>query len=184
MTKVRILLAALFLAAQCAAAADSPWHTPDGKPVPDSDAMKGANGFGASLVLTPDADWQAKWNTPPDTAPRFRTTSRVKVGEKVTLLIFILNPKVGANGEVDVRCDIAIRKPDGSVATAEKDLACLRGALQGDPRHVRLAVPVVAFEGEASDPLGQWRVEVSVKDALRDTTLPLKVLFTLLRGEK
>jgi hypothetical protein len=45
-------------------------------------------------------------------------------------------------------------------------------------------VPVVAFEGEASDPLGQWRVEVSVKDALRDTTLPLKVLFTLLRGEK
>jgi hypothetical protein len=179
MTKVRILLAALFLAAQCAAAADSPWHTPDGKPVPDSDAMKGANGFGASLVLTPDADWQAKWNTPPDTAPRFRTTSRVKVGEKVTLLIFLLNPKVGANGEVDVRCDITIRKPDGSTATAEKNLVCLRGALQGDSHHVRLAGPVVAFEGEPSDPLGAWRIEVIVKDFLRGTSLPLKAAFTL-----
>jgi hypothetical protein len=177
--KIQALFLAALLAAQCAGAADSPWHTPDGKPVADSDSMKGAKGFGASLVVTPDADWQVKWNTPAETAPRFRSTSRAKIGEKLTLLIFILNPKLDAKGNADVRCDITIRRPDGGVSTAEKDLACLQGPLPGGPQQIRLAAPVVTFEGEPADPLGQWRFEVSVRDALGGTTLPLKASFTL-----
>jgi hypothetical protein len=166
---------------QHASAADSVWHTPDGKPIPDSDSRKGANGFGASVVVTPDEEWQAKWNTPHDMVPRFTTTSAVKVGGKATILIFLVNPKLNAQREVDIRCDLRILRPDGSASIDEKNVVCLGGRLQGDPRSVRLAAPVITFVGEPQDPLGEWRIEISVKDALRDTTLPLTASFSLQR---
>jgi len=56
---------------------------------------------------------------------------------------------------------------------------CMEGELKGNPAFVRLAAPVLKFVGEPQDPLGEWRVEVSVKDVLRQTSLHLKTSFTL-----
>jgi hypothetical protein len=103
------------------------------------------------------------------------------VGGKATILIFIVNPKLNAQGEVDIRCGLRIIRPDGGTSIDEKNVVCLGGKLQGDPRSVRLAAPVITFIGEPQDPLGEWRIEISVKDALRDTTLPLRASFSLQR---
>ena len=177
--RLRRLLWVLCFVLQPATAADTVWHTRDGKAIPDTESRKSANGFGASLVATSDEDWEAKWNTPPETAPTFREARTVKRGGVVTILIFFANPKIDARNFANVRCDLRVLRPDGSFSINADDVVCMEGPLKGDPTSVRLAAPVLKFIGEPQDPLGEWRVEVSVKDVVRQTSVKLKTSFTL-----
>jgi len=173
------LLLALCFGFQPATAADTVWHDRDGKAIPDTESRKSANGFGASLVVTPDEDWEAKWNTPPETVPTFREARTVKRGGAVTILIFFANPKTDARNTINVRCDLRVLRPDGSFSINANDVVCMKGPLRGSPTSVRLAAPVLKFIGEPQDPLGEWRVMVSVKDVLRETSLQLETSFIL-----
>lgn len=155
------------------------WVTRDGKPVPNSDAMKSLNGFGGWLVVTPDSDWEAKWNTPPETVPNFTEAKNVSYGEQLTILTFYINPKTNASGELDVLCDIKVSRPDGSSSANVKGVKCAAGKLQGSPRNVRLTSAVIKFIGEKDDPPGEWIVEVWLTDKIRGTTIPLKTHFNL-----
>ncbi len=155
------------------------WRSPDGAPIPDTEARKTVDGFGASLLVTPDPDWEAKWNTPSDVTPQFREAKTVKMGGKLTVLIFYANPKPDAANRISVRCDIRLKRPNGTLSVDLKDAACAEGPLRGDPRNVRLAAPVIGFIGEPGDPLGEWRVEVSLTDAIRGTTVPVRTSFKL-----
>ena len=109
------------------------WVYKDGTSVPNSDSMKSIKGFGGWLVVTPDADWEEKWNTPPDTTPNFTVASEVNYGEELTILPFYINPKLNSRGEANVLCDIKITRPDGSNAIDVKDIECASGKLQGNP---------------------------------------------------
>ncbi len=177
--RLPILLLAVCFALEPAVAAETAWHSRDGKPIPDTESRKSADGFGASLVVTPDEDWETKWNTPPETVPTFSEARTVKRGGVVTILIFFANPKTDARNAANVRCDLRVLRPDGSFSINANDVVCMEGELKGNPAFVRLAAPVLKFVGEPQDPLGEWRVEVSVKDVLRQTSLHLKTSFTL-----
>src|SRR2546430_4761599 len=61
--RLPILLLAVCFALEPAVAAETAWHSPDGKPIPDTESRKSANGFGAALVVTPDEDWETKWRS-------------------------------------------------------------------------------------------------------------------------
>lgn len=156
------------------------WVTRDGKPVPNSDAMKSINGFGGWLVVTPDSDWEEKWNTSPETVPNFSEAKDVSYGEKLTILAFYVNPKANASGELDVLCDIKVTRPDGSSSANAKGVQCAAGKLQGDPRNVRLSTAVIKYVGEKGDPPGKWVVEIALTDKVRGTIIPLKAHFNLL----
>ena len=67
------------------------WVSRDGKPALDTDAMKSINGFGGWLVVTPDKDWEKKWNTSPETVPHFTEAKKVSYGEQLTILTFFIN---------------------------------------------------------------------------------------------
>lgn len=155
------------------------WVTRDGKPVPNSDAMKSINGFGGWLVVTPDSDWEAKWNTSPETIPSFSEAKDVSYGEKLTILTFYINPKTNASSEIDVLCDIKVTRPDGRSSVNAKGVKCAAGKLQGDPRNVRLTSTVIKYIGERGDPPGKWIVEVRLTDKVRGTAIPLKTHFNL-----
>lgn len=155
------------------------WVTRDGKPVPNSDAMKSINGFGGWLVVTPDSDWEAKWNTSPETIPNFSEAKDVSYGEKLTVLTFYINPKTNAFGELDVLCDIKVTRPDGSSSANAKGVKCAAGKLQGNPRNIRLTSTVIKYVGEEGDPPGEWIVEVRLIDKIRGTAIPLKTHFNL-----
>jgi hypothetical protein len=179
---MRITTLAFLVCAWCGGsslAADGVWRSSDGTLVPDTEARKSINGFGAWLVVTSDQDWQAKWNTPPHVIPRFTEAKDVKREGKLTILIFFVNPKPDARNVVNVRCDIKVVRPDRSVSVNAKDLSCMEGELEGSPYNVRRAAPVINFVGEPKDPLGEWRVEVSVTDALRGTSVPVRASFNL-----
>lgn len=175
----RLLLILLLGCSQSLYAESGGWITRDGKPVPNSDSMKSIDGFGGSLVVTPDPDWEVKWNTPPETAPSFRTASKVRYGENLTILTFYINPEVNKSGEIDVVCDIKITRPDGSQSIGEKEIECAKGKLEGDPHNVRLSSTVIKFVGEKGDPQGIWKIDVNLTDRNRKVVVPLKTRFEL-----
>jgi hypothetical protein len=155
------------------------WKDANGNPTPDTESRRTVDEFGGSLLLTADQDWEKKWNTSPETVPHFQETSVVTQGQKLFTLIFLANPKLNANQEANVTCDLKVTKPDGSLAVDQKAAVCLQQRLAGKPNNLYLAAPVIAFSGEPEDPRGVWKVEVSVKDNVRNVELPLKVAFTL-----
>ena len=157
------------------------WVTRDGKSVPNSDEMKSINGFGGWLVVTPDPDWEEKWNTSPETIPNFTEAKNVSYGEKLTILAFFINPKTDASGALDVICDIKVTRPDGTSSANTKGVQCAAGKLQGNPRNVRLSSAVIKYIGEKGDPPGEWIIEVTLADKVRGVAIPLKTHFNLVK---
>lgn len=137
------------------------------------------DGFGALLIVTSDKDWKSKWDTPEETAPHFTHAHSVKRGGSLTLLIFFTNPKADHQNSVNVLCDIKATRPDGSISVNETNLVALKGELKGNPDNIRLAQPVIEFVGEPKDPLGEWIIEVTVKDAVRSVSVPVRASFIL-----
>jgi len=134
-------------------------------------------------VVTPDLDWEAKWNTSPETVPNFSEAKNVSYGQQLTILTFYINPKTNASGKVDLLCDIKVTRPNGSSSVDANKIQCASGKLQGDPRNVRLSSAVLKYVGEEGDPPGRWIVQITLIDKIRGTAIPLKTHFNLLRAK-
>lgn len=181
-SRLALLSFALLWSLSITAAAQSPapfWKDAQGKPLQETDAMKSRDGFAGSVLVTPDEDWRAKWDTPPETKPSFSMAGTVPYGKKVFVLVFFSNPKLDAQGNANVRCDFQVAAPDGKLTLDEKDATCYAGRIAGSPYNLYLSAPVIAFSGDPGDPAGTWEVRVVLRDAVRDVTLPLKTRFEL-----
>ena len=55
---------------------------------PQTEARKVQNDFAAWLLVTPNLDWQKRWDIPPDTIPYFDEASEVRIGEQLVILTF------------------------------------------------------------------------------------------------
>ena len=173
-----IITLAIFSVAQ--ANYEGGWIDRSGNPVPNRDDLKSIRGFGGWLVVTPDSDWEAKWNTPKEHVPNFSTADEVKVGEVLTILPLFINPKPDANGVVQIQCDIRIVRPDQSISIDEKNLDCFKYKLSSDPRSIWLSTIIPKYVGDPTDPKGSWQVEVVLRDMVRNVEVPLKTRFTLI----
>ena len=155
------------------------WRDKQGNPAVETEARRSLNGLGGWLLVTSDANWREKWETPSTTVPSFKEAKTVRRGEKVFVLAFFANPELTAEGRVDLTCDLDVTRPDGSIAIHQPDVVCFRGTLKGSPYNMYLSAPVIGFVGDPADPAGAWVVRVSLKDNLRSTVLPLKTSFAL-----
>lgn len=164
------------------AGADNVWLGPDRSKWPDTEFRKTKNDFTGLLLVTPDTDWEQKWNTPPDTIPYFREAKSVRVGEELVILTFFVNPEPDGDGNADVLCSIKATRPNGTVSINEKNIPCMKGQVLGNPNNIRLSPAIINFVGEKNDPLGKWLVEVEIRDVNRNTTLQLKTHFILKAG--
>lgn len=170
----------LLLCFSISAQANTLWIGPDGKPLPDTASRQTKRGFSGALVITPERNWAAKWATPGDDVPTFTEAREVRRGGELAMLIFFANPKLDAARKADVRCDIHVSRPDGSVSADQKNLVCYQGSALGDEKHVYLAAPVVEFVAEPNDLAGKWTVKVTLREGGRRATLPLQSSFTLI----
>jgi hypothetical protein len=180
MKNLFVALAFLFAFAVPAASAQG-WHDGQGRLTPESPSQKFFDGFGGWIVVTSDADWRQKWDTPASVAPRFNTAKTVRVGGKLTALIFFSNPKLNAANLADVTCDLKVVRPDGTVSTDLHNVECYKGPMPGNPANIYLSKPAVQFVAESTDVPGVWSVQVNLKDNLRGVSLPLEATFSLLR---
>ncbi|HEY9106478.1 MAG TPA: hypothetical protein VIN58_07345 [Roseateles sp.] len=180
--KRTLLSFALLASLSVTAVAQSPlpsWKDANGRPLQETEAMKSSAGFAGSVLVTLDEDWQAKWNTPPQTRPEFRRADVVPYGKKVFVLVFFSNAKLDAQGNANVRCDLQLIEPGGKVALEQKDVTCFAGRIAGSPYNLYLSAPVIGFSGDPGDPLGTWEVRVALRDVVRGVVLPLKTGFGL-----
>lgn len=155
------------------------WNDQQGNVVPNTESRASVDGFAGSLLVTPDADWREKWDTPSNTTPHFNEAKVVAKGKKIFLLTFFSNPQLSDDGRADVLCDIDIVRPDGRTSSHQMDLVCFQGKIAGNPNNIYLSSPVVAFSGDPDDPVGVWVVRVALKDQHRHVVLPLRSSFTL-----
>jgi hypothetical protein len=178
-----ILLPLVFMAgvhlAASAQSQSSYWKDTNGKPVTETPSMKSKDGFAGSVIVTSDEDWKAKWDTPPENAPRFTKASLVPYGKKVAILIFFSNPKLDGQGDANVRCDLQIVDPVGKEVLSQKDQVCYTGKIKGSLYSLYLSAPVIEFSGDPGDPIGNWEVNVVLRDAVRGVELPLRTTFGL-----
>lgn len=158
------------------------WRDEKAELVQNTDDRKAISGFGASVIITTDTDWESKWNTPAAHTPKFTTADKFKIGEKGTILIFFANPKLDSNTSIDVTCDVKITRPN-NVTTENQGLKGFTGKLLGPPENTYLTESIISFVGEPTDPLGDWIVDINVHDKIRQVTVPLKLKFTLLPAD-
>jgi hypothetical protein len=177
--RFRMLAPAVLLVALSAHAQEGVWLGESRDALPDTEYRKSESGFGGALLVTSDLDWHEKWNTSPETIPHFNQASDVRLGERLVILTFFVNPMTTSGDVARVLCAVRVTRPDSTRSVDLKDFPCLAGRLQGDPNHVRLAPTVLNFVGEPEDPLGTWVVEVALTDAVRDTELRLRTSFVL-----
>ena len=156
------------------------WRSPDGKAIPETPARKARNGLGVSLVITADSDWQAKWDTPSHVVPNFTGTETVSTGGRLSILTFVVNPKPDASNSLNVRSQIEVTRPNGTSSVSTPGLRCLAGKLAGPATNVRLCEAVIQFSADPGDPVGSWKVKVTVRDENRATEIPVEASFELL----
>jgi hypothetical protein len=160
--------------------AQSPiWQNNEGKPLPETEAMKSQDGFAGSILAVTDTDWKQKWETPPETTPSFNKASVVSYGTKVFILIFFSNPAQDEQQNSNIRCDLKITDPKGFEILSKQDMACFSGRIAGNPFNQYLSAPVISFAGDPDDPAGTWVVEVKLRDEIRRIELPLRTTFEL-----
>jgi len=177
---MRVLFFVVFLLIACVAFAQERWHDEHGHATPDTDARKSISGFGGWVLITADAAWQAKWETPSHTAPRLTEAKNVSRGQRIFILTFFANPRLNSAGEANITCDIDVTRPDGTTSTHQTDAGCFKGVLKTAPRYTYLSAPVLGFVGDPGDPAGEWLVRVTLKDNIGHVVVPLKSSFVLL----
>lgn len=138
-----------------------------------------AGGLNGMLLVTPDADWKEKWNTPSSVTPHFNTAKDVARGGRLFVLTFLANPGVDGQGMANVTCDLEVVRPDGTRSSFQDGVDCFKAKLQGPPTNVYLAAPVVVFTGDPGDPAGVWTVRVTLRDNVRHVNVPLEAAFEL-----
>ena len=181
----RSLLFCLIFFTSASMAAGPGWLDSNGKIVPDSDEMKSVDGFGGWLVVTPDKDWEQKWNTPVEYTPNFSTSETVEYGEELTILLFFTNPKPDEQGRMNLRCDIRVTRPNKTFSIDATDLDCASWEVLPYPHNfnVQLTQLYLKYVGDEGDPPGRWLVEVSLTDQNAGITVPLKTQFTLIERQ-
>ena len=126
MRKTLVFLIILF-STQAICSDDFHWLMDDGTKAPDRENQKSISGFGGWLLVTPDKDWEQKWNTPFENVPYFSEAENVKLGEELTILPFFANPKLDEISNFEILCDIKVEKPDGTFSIDEKIFHALKG---------------------------------------------------------
>lgn len=182
----RLTVWALALAAFGATAVSSaaaPAHSragvADGAGSPALEGRAEAHGFGATVCITPDPNWKTKWSGPAGSVPAVERTESLRIGETVWALIFVTNPLPDSTGQVDVTCDLRMVRPNGKISE-HRGLRALRKKVDRSARSTHLSEFVLTMKGEEIDPVGEWVIEIVVRDRNRGVEVPLVARYTLL----
>lgn len=134
--------------------------------------------FSARVIATADMTWHAKWNTSRSTIPAFASAKSVAKGETLHIVTLFTGAQTGTFNRARVACDFLIQKPDGKTAMAQKNTPCYTGEVAAANLVYRVA-PIIKFVGDPGDPVGVWRVSVTVRDAISGKSVTTRTSFEL-----
>jgi hypothetical protein len=134
-------------------------------------------GFSGMLIVTPDPDWVAKWNTSPESISYVASGATVKKGGDLFVLTLFSNPLRDASGAASVSMDIDVIRPDGVSSSHAENAVCVQGKVEVSSLY--RCLQVVEFTHEPADPAGKWSVRILLKDDVRKVSIPLSMEFVV-----
>lgn len=144
---------------------------------PPAGTTKTVAGFTGMLIVTPDKDWVAKWNTSPESIPYVASGSTVKKGGDLFVITMFSNPQLDVSGAASISMDIDVIRPDGVSSSHAENAVCVQGKV--DVRSLYRCLQVVEFSNEPTDPAGKWSVRIVLKDDVRKVSIPLSMEFVV-----
>ena len=151
--------------------------TVNGKLAGDSAFVKATNGFGAALFLTEDENFFQEWDKPE--TPHLRLASRARRGVPLFTIVTFVDPGQRPDKTADVKFDITVKKPDGSVYGEQKDMIGSQYKTDKAAGQQQIARDYMGIQIEPEDPAGTYTVEAVVKDNVRKVELHLTHQFTV-----
>lgn len=161
----------LFFALSVPLIAQGAWTDSSGKPVADTESMRSAGNFGAQVLLTPDAEqFRQTWNSTRGT-PTLSYTNSVRLGASVGAVLVFHGCSPNAAGACDVVSEFVLAGPDGKKIPAGGGPVWSGAPLQGGMLQLGQASITIGFD--KTDPVGDYKVLVNVKDKVAGRTLNL-----------
>jgi len=147
------------------------WISKDGKPLEDTEFRKADKGFGSFLVISNDRGFFDRWNTPSD-GFEINTLKKINKGEYFIVTVIFINPGYSESGNTHITYDIKITNPDGTTYADEKDVNVWNR--EAPKKNILgLAEGYLTIKMEPEDQLGKYKVEVVVKDLIKNAMLNL-----------
>jgi hypothetical protein len=152
------------------------WYV-EGKPAADLDFAKSDGAFRVSLFLTndPKAFFEA-WKRPKDPVP-ISGSNRADLGTPIEAIVIFSNCQAGPDGLCDATVDFAVFRPDGSVYGKFEDAELWQKKPPPEKDRIQFGVQTMGVKIEPGDPAGKYRVETTVRDKVRGSTLQLTQPF-------
>ena len=171
--KIALGILMFFLAAAlepfCAESAT--WYK-DFKPTEDTDYMKTMGGFAAQLQVISDQSFFKDWNKP-GSFVSVPTTSHAEVNQPVFTIVLFANPGKGPDGKCHVTADLTIKTPAGKIYGGKKDANIWNGMPPTEENSLQLGVEYMGVTIEPQDPVGQYSVEVLIRDNVKHVSFSL-----------
>jgi len=149
----------------------------DGKPAADLDFAKSDGAFRVSLFLTndPEAFFEA-WKKPKDPV-QVHGSNRAFRGKPIEAIVIFTNCQAGPDGLCDATVDFVLFRPDGSIYGKFEDAELWLKKPPPAIDAIQFGVQTMGVAIEPGDPDGRYRVEATVRDKVRGSTLQLTQPF-------
>ena len=158
-------------------AAQSGWLKPDGSIRPDTASMRSSGDFGASLVLTPDAEkFRHTWNSTTG-KPSLTSTDKLKIGSFISGVLIFTGCQPGANKACDVTVEFTLKTPSGKIEAAGN--GPVWKSLPPKTRILYMGDASVTMDFDKTDELGTYTLIANVIDKNSKRKLLLSAPFKL-----
>lgn len=159
------------------------WIERSGEKLPDTAFRKSDGSFSSWLVLVPDdralySAWQR-----PGASVQVNETEQVRINEPISAFIVFSGCEADSSGNCDVQMRFRVLAPDGSVYTESPPMEVWQGKMPPHAQVLELSVGYLKVAIESHEQVGNYQVEVQVKDRISGKVLLLQKAFRAARAK-
>ena len=164
--------------------ANAGWVDKQGNQIPDSPHMKSAGNLITQLVITDnEAQVLKNWGTPSETV-YFPVANKIKKGKIITAFVVFGGCATNAEGNCDLRMQMIVYKPDGSVYSNLPVMEVWSGKPVPPNKNLGLSVDYMRVIIEPNDPLGKYKIDTKIIDKISDKKMVLTSYFTAIEANE
>jgi len=135
------------------------------------------DGFGSMLCFTEDLEFPKKFHEGGNIT--LDATTNVSVGKPFLMVVTFFGPGLPESKEPQLTMDILISKPDGTKYMKAEGAEVWFGQYRYSESSIQLANSIVKITIEPGDPIGSYKAEVKIKDAIKNVEIDLEKEFTV-----
>ena len=179
----RIIQTLIVIALLITTSANAGWIDKQGHKIPDSPHMKSVGHLIAQLVITDnEAQVLKNWGTPSESV-YFPVADKIEKNKIITAFVVFGGCATDANGHCNLRMQISVYKPDGSVYSNLPIMEVWSGKPAPPNKILGLSVDYMRVIIESQDPFGQYKIDTKIIDEVSGNRMTLTAYFTAIKSK-